>query len=197
MLARFVRYALVAIVALTFAPMAIADDVSDELGIAQAKYAEGDIQGALEAVRLVEAWLLERLADSLTGIFGDIPGWEKEIPQGQAAGGAYMGGGASASCRYTKDNQEIDINVIGNSPMLGMAMSMISNPMIASSSGGKIVKVNGRKALLKETNSRWELMVPYENSVLIDIKTDASKDDALAAADAIDYETLDALLTAQ
>ncbi len=87
--------------------------------------------------------------------------------------------------------------MIGNSPMLAMVSGMVGNAMMATASGSKIVKVHGVKAALKHEGSNWELMVPYKGSTLVTIKTNTTKDDALACAEAIDWSRIEQVFSAE
>jgi hypothetical protein len=176
---------------------AVADDISDELKSALQKYESGDVAGALDAVRLAETWLLEKQGSELTGVFPDLPGWEKEIGEYQAAGMAMMGGGISASCEYTKGDDRMEVEIVGNSPLMAMASGIVGNALMASSSGSKIIKVHGTKSAIKQEDEEWELMIPYQGTMLITVTTTTTQDDAINCAEKLDWKKLEATLTAE
>ena len=174
---------------------ALADDITDELQSAVKKYESGDIAGALDAVRLAETWLLEKQGAELTGVFPDLPGWEKEVGEYQAAGMAMMGGGITANCEYTKGDDRMEVTIVGNSPLLAMVSGMVGNALMASSSGYKIIKVNGMRSAIKH-NGEWELMVPHQGSVTT-VTTTTTKEDAVNCAERLDWKKIEAILTTE
>ena len=60
---RTIIHAALMMSAVAIASPVLADDIIDELEDAIARYEAGDIAGALEAVTLAEAWLLEKQAE--------------------------------------------------------------------------------------------------------------------------------------
>ncbi len=180
--------------AVTTAP---ADEILDELELAIEKYQAGDVAGSLESVQLSESWLLEKQAGDLSSVFGQLPGWERKPSESAAAGTAFLGGGVTAGCEYHKAQGRIEVTVVGNSPMLAMVSGLVGNAMMASASGSKIVKVHGVRAALKQDGSEWELMVPYHSSVLVTVRANTKKEDAIACAEAIDWDRVEKIFAAR
>ena len=174
----------------------LADEISDELQSAVKKYEGGDIAGALDAVRLAETWLLEKQGAELTGVFPDLPGWEKEVGEYQAAGMAMMGGGITANCEYTKGDDRMEVTIVGNSPMLAMVSGIVGNALMASGSGYKIIKINGMRTAIKQDGDEWEAMIPHQGS-LTTIRTTTTKEDAVNCAERLDWKKIEAILTTQ
>ncbi len=77
-----------------------------------------------------------------------------EEPQGEeanpfAAGLAIMGMTVNRS--YTKgEDKRIDVEVMANSPMVGMMSMMLANAAVVKADGGEIVEYGKHKALLKK-----------------------------------------------
>lgn len=58
---------------------------------------------------------------------------------------AMFGGGVTAEGSYVKDDSRVDVKIITDSLMMQGMVMMFSNPMIATSDGGKLQKINGKK----------------------------------------------------
>ena len=112
----------------------------------------------------------------------------------QAAGTAMFGGGLSAEGRYHKGDQgSVTVKIVTDSPLLQSMMMLISNPMFASSSGGRLEKINGQTAIVKyETQEkRGDINVVIAGKVLVTVEgNDVSQDDIMAYAKAVDYDKI-------
>jgi hypothetical protein len=176
---------------------ATADQISDELKLAITKYQSKDVAGAIESVQLAETWLMEKQASDVTGVFGDLPGWKRELGEGGSAGSAFLGGGVTAACEYVKGEGRMEATIVGNSPMLAMVGGMVGNAMMAAASGAKIVKVHGQRAAIQKEGDDWQLLLPYESKALVTVNTNTSREDLLACAEALDWQRLRAIFDTQ
>jgi hypothetical protein len=167
-----------------------ADQIREEMAEQVKKYEAGDIPGALDSARLIEAWLLELQAEGLSGVWGEVAGWSLEVGESQAAGMAMMGGGVTTSATYTKDDMTMTGQIIANSPMLSMVTSMLGNSFLATSSGSKIMKIDGRKVMVEQNGDEWKLSVPYQNTVLLTVEG-PDKDAAVKCVERIDWAKVD------
>lgn len=75
---------------------------------------------------------------------------------------------------YGKDDKNIDLEVITNSPMIASLNTLLSLPFVGNTGDSKVVKINGYKALVQKVsgdNDRtdFELQLPL-NSTLITLK---------------------------
>ena len=176
---------------------AMDDQILSEANDIISKYKAGDIQGALEAARLVETWLLELQAAGLLDVFRDLSGYEKEMDDATAMGSGMMGGGIAASCRYSKGEETIEASILGNNPMYAMVSGLIGNSFMASASGAKIIKLKGKhKAAVKEESGEFEIMVPFEGNTLVTVRG-PDRDRSIACAENLDWELLGQIVSSQ
>lgn len=176
-----------------FAPPATAEgnDIEGEIQAALTAYRNGNMAEALDALRLAEQWLLEIQADDLSTVFPKLEGWELETGEAQAAGQMVFGGGVTASATYTRGEEDrMTVEIVANSPMLSMVSGFIG---MAAASGKKVVRVHGTKSILDTSDSEVELMIPYDGSVLITIKTNTTTDDAMACAEGLGWDTINSM----
>jgi hypothetical protein len=81
--------------------------------------------------------------------------------------------------------------------MLAMVSGIVSNALVASSSGHKIIKVHGTKAAIKEEDGEWELTIPYQASMLINVTTTTTQEDAVNCAERLDWAKIESILTTE
>jgi len=85
-------------------------------------------------------------------------------------GAAMFGGGISSSAKYSNGTESYEVTILGNSPMFAMVSGVVSNAMLASSSGAKIEKIGDMKASVRDQNGEVEVMVPFEGNTLVTTK---------------------------
>ena len=115
-----------------------------------------------------------------------------------AMGGAMFGGGISAARSYTKKSTNVEITILSDTPMLQGALMMINNPVMVTSSGQKLTRIKGKKAIVNfdKGDNSGEINIVVANSVLITVRgSDATLEDVTAYAEAIDYDLVTKLAT--
>ena len=124
---------------------AVADDVSDTIRSALDAYNDGDVAYATEELNFALQLLKEMRAGDLEAFLPEpLDGWTREIDAGAAAGLAMMGG-TGAAATYISGADNFTISLLMDSPMVTGMAAMFSNPAIAASGGGKMVRVGREK----------------------------------------------------
>jgi len=75
-------------------------------------------------------------------------------------------------------------------------MMLFSNPMFATSDGGKLEKINNQKAIVKfdATNKSGNINIVVANKILVTVEgNDITQDDLMAYAKAVNYDQLAAM----
>lgn len=147
-------------------PLAAADpdEFQSVLKETQDLYAAGDTG----AVKKNLEYLLQLVAEMrLTSIVDFLPapmeGWTAEEGNQTAMSAAMFGGGLSASRTYRKGEETVELTIVGDSPMLAQMSMIFSNPMIASSSGHKMIRIDREPAMVQDdqvmmlVGNRWML----------------------------------------
>jgi hypothetical protein len=173
-----------------------ADEVLDEINEAVRLYEAGDLSGAVSSLDFAAQQIREQMAGEVaTALPAPLPGWEAQDAETSALGGAMFGGGISAQRTYTKGDASVDVQIVGQSPMLQMVVGMLNNPMMLSSGGKKAIKIKGNRGSLEydAAENTGEIQVVVANSVLVTINgTDVSQEDLTAYAEAVDYAKIEA-----
>ena len=170
---------------------ALADDVTDQIQEGLKAYEKGDLDTATIALDSASSMIREMQAGGLSNILPEpIEGWTAEEAETSTAGAAMLGGGLEASRSYRKDDEQVEISIIGNSPMLQAMSMMFTNPAML---GGdtKLVVIDGRKVIQDKQEHSLQTMV--NNNFLVSVEGDdlTSDDSVKAYFQSIDFEALE------
>lgn len=172
--------ALTALCLLILPTAAMADDISDQLKQALKFYEEGKISDALGELDFAAAQLRQKKAEMLGAVFPEAPeGYKAMKPSVQAAGSGMLGGGISASREYrAATGGSVTLKVVTDSPILQSMAMMMSNPMFMQGGrNGKLVRIAGHKAILKErSDTRAEIQTMVNSKALVEVKVNRIQD---------------------
>lgn len=179
---------------------AMADEIGDMIKRGLKLYEEGNLSQSMEELNFALAQMRQKKADSLTSIFPDSPsGWKAEKAVSESAGAGLMGGGISASRSYKQDggSGRAKVEIMTDSPLIQSMAMLLSNPMfLQGGKNGKLIRLKGQKAILKDSGKRAELQMLVDNKILV--KAEASRTDnaaevAKALGEKLDMDKLKAL----
>jgi hypothetical protein len=174
-----------------------ADEIVDQINEAIKMYEAGDYAGAVSELEFAATQIRQLQAGEISNALPQpLPGWKAEDIETSAMSGAMMGGGVTAGREYHKDDASIEIQIIGQAPMLQAVAMMFQNPMIMSSSGKKLTKIKGYKAAVeyKEGERSGEIQLIVQSSVLVTVSGHGvSEEDLKTYAEAIDYKLIEKL----
>jgi hypothetical protein len=168
-----------------------ADEISDALIEATKAYQVGQVAAARTAMEEALQLLAQRTAAGLgSALPAALPGWQAEKVETQTAGLAFLGGGSQASRTYRNaGGQNVQIQVTANSPVLAQLGMIMANPAMAGAMG-KLIHIGSQRAI--QTNSN-EIQMLVNNRILVVVNGNASTEDKLAYAQAIDVTKLSSL----
>jgi len=183
---KIVSLAFVAAFAFGVTP-AVADDVTDAIDEAAAAYAEGDLAYAQESLQFASQLIGQMKTGTLADLLPDpLEGWEAGEAETETMGAALFGGGSTVTRLYTRGDDEISIQYIADSPLVAQMAMMFSNPAMIGSAG-KLLRLGRQKAVIDEDGS---VQFVVNNSVMVQVDGDASEEDKVAYAKAIDIGAL-------
>jgi hypothetical protein len=166
-----------------------ADDASDAIDKAAALYKEGKTQQAIAQLELATQFIRQQRAEAMQQVLPEpLDGWTAEEATSSSAGSAMLGGGSTIKRTYSKDDKNLSIEIMADSPMMQSMMAIFTNPMFgAAAQGGKVQMINGQQAILKDNG----LMMVVDNTFMIQINAEKGMDaDLIAYANAIDLKKL-------
>lgn len=164
-----------------------ADEISDTIQEALTAYQKGDLAHTKQTLDYASQLIASKNAENLIALLPEpLPGWSAEAGESQSAGMAMFGGGLQASRVYTKDDQTVEMNFLGDSPLLAQFISIFANPAMAGAMG-KPLRLGTQMAL---EDKDGEIKMVVANRFLVTISGSGSRDDKLAYAKAIDLNAL-------
>lgn len=123
---------------------AYADEVSDKISQALAAYQNHDSRSALEALDAASHMLREARAGQLKALLPlPPPGWTADPAETSAVSAAMLGGGTTASRTYHHNDEQVEVQLTTDSPMLQGMAALMDSPA-AAASGVKIVTIGGQ-----------------------------------------------------
>ncbi|MEL7146693.1 MAG: hypothetical protein AAFO69_10020 [Bacteroidota bacterium] len=178
--------------------------VQEKLSEAESAFGSGNLEEARFALQqslveldiVVGEAILKQLPMELSGLTANK---EDDEMTGGAAGltGVYV------QRFFTGETQNIDVEVVTNSPFMSIVNASLTNPLIVSMSGGNqsVVKIDGYKSLLqKEDDSDdgefYQVSIPINDSMII-LKTEGfSKNEAISIANSLGIRAIAKLIGA-
>jgi len=171
----------------------MADDVTDSLNDALSKYKDGQYTEAINSINYAEQLITQKKGEALSQVFPEpLSGWEGE----EVTSNAVFGGGISAERRYSKDESSVNVTIVSDSPMLQAVMMMFSNPMFATSDGGKMETINGQRAIVKYNaqDKGGEIQMVVNNRFLVTVNGyEVAKDDMTSYLKNLDVSKLSSM----
>ncbi|WP_051284128.1 hypothetical protein [Desulforegula conservatrix] len=175
-----------------------ADEVTDSINEGLEHYKKGNHAEAVNSLNFASQKIAQLKAEKIKTLLPKpLDGWKAEEPSSQASGAAVFGGGVSAEGKYSKkDKGSVSVKFVTDSPMLQSMMMLFSNPMFATSDGGKLEKINNQKAIVKfdAANKSGNINIVVANKILVTVEgNDITQDDLMAYAKAVNYDQLAAM----
>lgn len=175
----------------------LADDVTDSINEALKHYNNGEFADAVQGLDYASQLIRQKKGGQLEAFLPQpIPGWTAKAAKSQSTGSAMFGGGVTAERSYAKGKSRVEVKIMTDSPMMQAIMMMFSNPMMATSDGGKLEKINGEKAIVKYNEERRDgnINVVVANRFLITVEGNhVAREDLIDFARGIDFKKLSSL----
>jgi hypothetical protein len=160
------------------------------------KSAEAEKYGA--AISALQAAIRELQSKQRLQVLDCLPkpeGWtvqDEEVDKEAAALFGGQGFGAAIVRTYTNGDKQLRVEVMPNTPLVGMLSMMFNNPAILEAQGGEVVKYGAHKAILQKSgDSGHELQLLMHEAHLIKVSADGIDADAMLKI--FDQATVDKL----
>ena len=180
----------IAALALLLPASARADEVTDAMQEALRTYQAGDPGAARMAMQEALQLLSQRAAAALAAALPKpLAGWTADEAEAKTSELTFMGGGAQASRRYRNaGGDDVEIQVVADSPVLAQMGMIMNNPAMAGAMG-KLIRIGSQRAIQTSNN---EIQMMVNNRIMITVNGSAPMEAKLAFAQAIDIAKLSA-----
>ncbi|MBU2884463.1 hypothetical protein KO507_01645 [Gilvimarinus agarilyticus] len=178
--------------ALALPCIAQADEITDAVDEAITAYKDGQLSEAVSQLDYAAGLIRQQKAEAILAVYPDpLSGWSADQAESQVSGGMMMGGGITASRSYSRGDTEVSIDLVTDSPLMQSMMAMFNNPSLITMSGGKLIKIQGHKAILNDQNENPEIMLIVNGNAMFTLKArGASSDDLKAYGEALNLDAL-------
>ena len=171
-----------------------ADDVTDQINEALKAYQNHDTQGAIAALDAAENMVREARADELKKLLPPVPaGWSADNAESSSVGTAMMGGGTTASRVYHLDAQQVEVEIMGDSPMLQGLATLLGSPF-AAAGGMKTVVIGGRRMSYAENDNSYMALVSGKVIVKVSGNKETPDPTLKSFVQAIDFAAIEKLV---
>jgi NAD-dependent DNA ligase len=164
-----------------------ADDVLDAIEQARKAYQSGDLVNAKQSLDLASQLIGQKNAEaSSAALPGPLAGWKAEKAQTTAVGSVGFGASQASRTYSNAKGQNVEIQITGDSAMVGQFAAMLANPQIAGAMG-KIIRVGNQRAI---QHPDGDVHMVVANKVMIVVSGSADAAAKLSYAQAIDVAKL-------
>ena len=172
-----------------------ADKVTNQIQTAIQSYEDKEYKLAIDDLKFAIVQI-EKLDNEENKKLLPIPlkGWTvKAGDNSTQAAMSMMGGGTSIQGIYTRGNEQIEISIIANSPMLAMVGMMINNPALSSiDPNTEPYRYKRVKGIKKKEGGTTEITLILAGQIMIKLTGENLRDDAVLEQylDAMDMKKL-------
>ncbi|MBI4775649.1 MAG: hypothetical protein HY788_16020 [Deltaproteobacteria bacterium] len=171
-----------------------ADEVTEAIEEGLKQYNDGKYTEATGSLDYASQLIRQKKSQDLLKLLPEpLSGWTAEEGSSEAVGGAMFGGAVTAKRTYSKDSSSVSVEFMADSPMLQGMMMMFTNPVFATSDGGKLEKISGQRAIVKydASDKTGEIKIIVANRFLVTVSGDGiAKKELTDYAQAIQYDKL-------
>jgi hypothetical protein len=166
---------------------ALADEVSETLQMALEAYEAGDINAAKEEIDYAAQLITQIKAAGLKEFLPDaLPGWIRVEEDQGGQGSVAFGGGMSASSTYTRENDNITIQLMADNQMVTAMAGMFGNTAMLGALG-QVKRIKRQKVVITQNG---ELQAMIDNRIFVQISGQAPVEDMEAFFGALDVRGL-------
>jgi hypothetical protein len=191
---RLVVRLVVPVLVVWFSAFASADEVTDAANEALEHYRNKNYSEAAAAFDYAAQLARQKRGAELERFLPrPLAGWEAQDAKSTAVGAAMLGGMVSAEREYRKGESSVTVTIVTDSPMIAGVTMMLSNPMFATSEGGKLRTIGGQKAIVKfdASDRSGEIQVVAGGRYLVTVKgSSVEEKDLVDYAAAVDFKGL-------
>lgn len=175
-----------------------ADEVKDQIQSAVEAYEQKDYRSAVDDLNYAIAQIQTLITTENAQLLPEpLEGWTATEVENADAGMGMLGGGTNMTRHYQRDAEDVEINIIANSPWLASMMQIATNPMLmAGNPNLKPYRFGELKGMKETTEGSVEVSLMLAGQVMIKITGRHLSDEAVIEQylEAMDFDRLEATL---
>ncbi len=191
---------IIVLLAVTFIGLNLtAQELESKLNEARTAYNGGNHEEARFALEQSLAELDKIIGQEILKLLpGEVNGLTADQNNDNVTGGAGIAG-IFVERDYPGEEKGVNIQVITDSPFLAMVNTALTNPLIATMSGGnqKVIKLDGYKSLFEDKEEEVETFVfqiPVSNSLITIETMGFSENEAMSIANSFQIKSIAQLI---
>jgi len=179
-------------------PAAIGDEITDQIASALEAYEQQDYTGAIDDLNFAVAQIQELVnAQQSTLLPEPLEGWTASEVENASAAMSMMGGGTNMTRTYQRGQEEVEINIIANSPWVMGMMQMLGNPMMmAGNPDMKPYRYKRIKGMKETTEGETSVTLALAGQIVVKVTGRGLSDEAAIEQylDAMDFDRIQTTL---
>ncbi len=178
---------------LVLASHASADEIEDQIKLGLEAYQQADYKGAIDELNYAIAQIREKLNAQQSVLLPEPPeGWTASEVKNDSAAMAMMGGGTNMSRTYTRGDEEVEIRIMANSPMVAASLALVNNPMLMGNDPElkpfRYKKMKGSKRI---NDDEIEIMLALAGQIMVQVTGSNTSEEAVQQfLDIIDFDKI-------
>ena len=193
------------IIIIVFAGLFVAEaqiELKSKLDEADQAYNSGNYEEARFALQQSLAELDKVVGEAIIKLLPtEVSGVPAEVESDQMNGGTAGISGVYVNRQYADAEKTVNLEIIANSPFLSMVNAAITNPLLASMSGGnqKIVKIGGYKSLVEKSEAsdveEYNIKIPISDSMITLECRGFSQSESIAIGNSLNIKDIASLIS--
>ena len=172
----------------------MAQDFDKNIASARSSYASGDLSNARFAMEQMLSDLDRVIGKEILAMLPTSMGTMASLPkEDNVTGGSGVATGLFVHRRYGKEERDVNLEIINNSPLINSLNTIITSPLIGGmmrNENQKVVKVQGYKSLVQRDDAgngkfNYELQIPFNNTLLTLKVKDSNEEEILKFGDTL------------
>lgn len=175
-----------------------ADEITEQIQSAVEAYEQKDYRSAVDDLNYAIAQIQTLINTENVSLLPEpLEGWTATEVDNAGAGMAILGGGTNMTRHYQRGEEDLEINIIGDSPWIASMMQIATNPMLmAGNPNLKPYRFGELKGMKETTPGQVEVSLMLAGQVMVKVVGRDLTDQAVIEQylEAIDWERLEAAL---
>lgn len=193
-----IRSTLALVASILSTTLAIADEITDQIDSGREAYEQKDYRAAIDDLNFAVAQIQELLnSQNATLLPEPLDGWTASEVENASSAMSMIGGGTNMTRTYQRNGEQMEINIIANSPWVMGMMQMLGNPMMMSGNPNmKPYRHNRIKGMKETTDGEVAVTLAVAGQIVVKVtgRNLESEEPIEQYLDAMDFDRIQSTL---